>query len=124
MRQRLRKSRLASIILVSKSFFVFFIMNLCFLYDVVNQKELFVDCNLPRLIKSTHGENIIPLKINHHYIKRTDIFRYLWHGDNQFTENEIKQINDRYKIIEELNDLIKDFRKLFADKSIIELCLL
>lgn len=86
-------------------------------------KELFEECNLPRLIKSTHGENIIPQKINHHYIKRTDIFRYLWHGDNHFTENEIKQINDRYTIIEELNDLIKDFRKLFANKSIIELCL-
>lgn len=68
-------------------------------------------------------KNIIPPKINHHYIKRTDIFRYLWQGDNNFTENELKQINDRYKIIEELNDLIKDFRKLFADKSIIELCL-
>ena len=67
--------------------------------------------------------NIIPKKTNYHYIKRTDIFRYLWHGDNHFTESEIKQINDRYTIIEELNDLIKDSRKLFVDKSIIELCL-
>ncbi|WP_168080602.1 transposase [Massilimicrobiota sp. SW1139] len=63
------------------------------------------------------------LKINLHYINRTDIFRYLWHGDNNFTENELKQINNRYNIIKELNHLIKDFRKLFADKSIIELCL-
>lgn len=85
-------------------------------------RKLFIEYELPRLKKTSNEKNQVIPKITHHYVKRTDIFQYVWKAEDNINEHDLKQVENKYPIVKELNKTILDFRKIFKDKSIIRLC--
>lgn len=73
---------------------------------------------MPRLKKTSSEKNQVIPKITHHYVKRTDIFQYVWKAEDNINEHDLKQVGNKYPIVKELNKIILDFKKYLRTKAL------
>lgn len=87
------------------------------------RKLLHTDDTLHSFRKNTLGSEIKRVRKSQRYIKRRDVFSYLWGSSKALNSDDVGYIINKYPAVIELRACIREFRKFFDDKNIIGLLL-
>lgn len=74
-------------------------------------------CEYCNNLRGLDDDNKEVMKVTKKFINRRDIFKNIW-SDKEIDENDKKEVYERYPELVSIEECVKEFRKIFEQKSI------